>query len=58
MTIKDIAEKHIERLASPDQITRIQFTKVELIPESRCNEPLKGDRVADRWNNRFGGMLS
>jgi hypothetical protein len=58
MTIKDIADKHIQRLDKSDGFKPIVLPDVELIPASRCDEPLRGDRVADRWNNRFGGMIS
>ncbi len=54
MTIKEVLKRAQERWSKPK---RIPLPDVELIPASRLEEPLKGDRVADRWNIRHGGMV-
>lgn len=53
MTFQTVLERAKERWNADE---RIPLPDVELIPESRLDEPLKGDRVADRWNIDYEGM--
>lgn len=59
LTVRDVADrartrwKGQKKSEAPAPFVKIKLPAVELIPEARLSEPLRGDIAKDRWSNNF-----